>query len=267
MEEALIVLTLFKSSVLLLLLPLTVYANEIYITQIGTSNDDMTLDITQDGEDNKVDFSLGGSNNYIEINQKGSDGYIGYTSIWGSGATWGGDIDGNNNWFELFQLCNQSPCGGDRIEFHIQGNNNDVYFRQGYTVTTGAVFSFDTVEYGGHDFLLDIHGDYNTLVGSQRSNNSGHEHDMSAYIYGDYNDVYMRQDSNRDKTMSLTINNDSNDVDMVQTGNASHSASVTLSGSYATDLDLFQGGGTAQSYSLNQSCATTTGCTVSVTQQ
>jgi len=267
MEGALTVLTLFKSSVLLLLLPLTVYANEIYITQVGTGNDELTLDITQDGEDNKVDFSIGGSSNYIEINQKGSDGYIGYTSIWGSGASWGGDIDGNNNWFDLFQLCNQSPCGGDRIEFHVQGNDNEVIFRQGYTITTGGVASFDDYEYGGHNFLLDIHGSNNTFIGSQRANNSGHEHNMNAYIYGDYNDVYMRQEGNQDKNMTLTINNDNNDVDMIQKNSATHSATVTLSGTYATDLYLFQGGGTAQSYSLNQSCATTTGCTVSVTQQ
>ncbi len=82
----------------------------------------------------------------------------------------------------------------------------------GLGATTGGVFSFDTVEYGGHDFLLDIHGDYNTLVGSQRSNNSGHAHNLSAYISGDYNDVYMRPARNHDQPMSLNKNNYSNEV-------------------------------------------------------
>jgi len=111
-----------------------------------------------------------------------------------------------------------------------------------------------------------IHGSSNTFLGSQRSNNSGHEHSMVTYIYGDSNDIYMRQDSNVSKTMNLTVNNDTNNIDMVQTGNAAHSATVTVSGSYSTTLDLKQQGGTAQSYSLSQSCATVGGCSVSVTQ-
>ena len=64
----------------------------------------------------------------------------------------------------------------------------------------------------------------------------------------------------------MTINNSNNDVDLIQGGNASHSATITLNGSYGTDLDLTQQGGTAQSYSLTQDCQTSGGCSVSVTQ-
>jgi hypothetical protein len=53
---------------------------------------------------------------------------------------------------------------------------------------------------------------------------------------------------------------------LIQGGNASHSATITLNGSYGTDLDLTQQGGTAQSYSLTQDCQTSGGCSVSVTQ-
>ena len=77
----------------------------------------------------------------------------------------------------------------------------------------------------------------------------------------------MRQDSNQDKTMTLTVYNSNNDIDMIQTGSAEHSATITLSGSYATDLDLLQKGGTAQSYTLTQTCTTSSGCAVQVTQQ
>ena len=76
----------------------------------------------------------------------------------------------------------------------------------------------------------------------------------------------MRQESNQNKTLNLTINNSDNDIDIIQKGSATHSATVTISGSYGTDLDLLQQGGTAQSYSLTQSCATIGGCSVSVTQ-
>ena len=62
---------LFKvSSILLLCLP--VFANnEIYITQVGTSNN-FTLDITQDGDDNVVQLSVSHDNNTIDIDQTGT---------------------------------------------------------------------------------------------------------------------------------------------------------------------------------------------------
>src|SRR6056300_596185 len=106
-------------------------ANEIYVSQTGSGNN-LNLQISQDGEDNKVDMSIGNhTNNTIEIEQKGDDGYVGYTSASGSGYTWGGDLDGNNNSLSIKQFCNQTPCGGDRFEFHISGSDNDVDFAQG----------------------------------------------------------------------------------------------------------------------------------------
>ena len=111
-------------------------ANEIYVSQTGSGNN-LNLQISQDGEDNKVDMSIGNhTNNTIEIEQKGDDGYVGYTSAWGSGYSWGGDIDGDSNSLSIKQFCNQSPCGGDRFEFHISGSSNDVDFAQGYHVTS-----------------------------------------------------------------------------------------------------------------------------------
>ena len=251
---------------LLLLIRTEAFAdNQITIEQVssGNSND---IDVTVEGTGNEVNFSFGGANNKVNIDQKGKNGYVGYTSVWGSGASWGGDLDGDSNDLNIQQLCNQTVCGGDRFEFHISGNSNDIDFYQGYTVTTGGYASFDSYEYGGHFAQLDIHGSSNIFLGSQRANNSGHEHSMTVGIYGSNNDVYMRQDSNQDKTMNLTINNSNNDIDMSQTGNANHSATVSISGSYGTDLYLLQQGGTAQTYSLTQNCLTAGGCSVSVTQ-
>ena len=244
-----------------------VSANEIYVSQTGSGNN-LNLQITQDGEDNKVDMSVGNhTNNTVTIEQKGDDGYIGYTSLWGSGYTWGGDLDGNDNNLNIKQFCNQTPCGGDKFEFHITGSNNDVDFYQGYRVDAdGSLHTTDDYEYGGHFVRVDIHGSNNTFLGSQRSNNSGHEHSNVTYIYGNDNDVYTRQESNQDKTLNLTVNNSGNDVDMIQKGSATHSATVTLGGSYSTDLDMLQQGTTAQTYSLTQTCNTVGGSTVSVTQ-
>ncbi len=260
--------TLKKTLPILLLLLIRTEAvadNAVTINQV-TSGNGNDITVSMEGSGNEVNFSFGGASNIVDIEQKGDNGYVGYTSLWGSGASWGGDLDGDSNNLNVKQLCNQSPCGGDRFEFHIAGNSNDVDFYQGYTVTTGGSASYDSYEYGGHFTQLDIHGSNNIMLGAQRSNNSGHEHSMTVGIYGSSNDVYVRQDSNQDKTMNLTINNSYNDIDMAQTGNASHSATVTIGGSYATDLNLLQQGGTAQTYSLTQNCQTSGGCSVNVTQ-
>ena len=97
---------------------------------------------------------------------------------------------------------------------------------------------------------LEIHGDENNFKGSQRANNSGHEHSNVTYIYGDNNDVFTRQVANVGKTISLYVYNDGNDVSLNQKGSAAHAATVTLNGTYGTNLDLVQQGSTAQSSKL-----------------
>jgi len=250
-----------------LLIPATANAqdNEVLLDQTG---DNVVINILQAGYDNKIDFSVGGTNNVVDLLQQGNGGYIGYTSAWGSGLAWGGDLDGDYNNLNIVQTCNQgSSCGGDRFEFHIAGNSNDVDFYQGYRVDAdGTLHDIDDYEYGGHFTRLDIHGDNNKFLGSQRANNLGHEHSNITNIYGNSNDVYTRQESNQDKTLNLTIYNSYNDVDMVQKGSATHNATVTLSGSYSTTLYMLQQGTTAQSYTLTQDCQTLGGCSVSVTQ-
>ena len=239
--------------------------NEIYMNQVGNNFD---LTINQTGYNNTINFSVGGTNNVVDLLQQGNGGYIGYTSAWGSLLASGGDLDGDYNNLNIVQTCNQgSSCGGDRFEFHIAGNSNDVDFYQGYRVDAdGTLHDIDNYEYGGHFTRLDIHGDNNKFLGSQRANNSGHEHSNITNIYGNSNDVYTRQESNQNKTLNLTIYNSYNDVDMVQKGSATHNATVTLSGSYSTTLYMLQQGTTAQSYTLSQTCATVGGCSVSVTQ-
>jgi hypothetical protein len=239
--------------------------NVITIDQVTSGSGNSTT-VTVEGSDNTVDYSFGGANNNVNIDQTGDNAYVGYTTAWGSGAQWGGDLDGDYNDLNVKQYCNQSPCGGDRFEFHIQGNSNDVDFYQGYRAYSNGTTEVDDSEYGGHFVQLDIHGSDNKFLGSQRSNISGHEHSITTGIYGSNNDVFTVQYYNQDKTIDLTINNNYNDVDLLQKGHASHSATISLSGSYGTDLDLVQQGDSAQTYSLTQSCMTVGGCSVSVTQ-
>ena len=254
---------------LLLLLSLIVGTasadNLISIDQV-TSGNSNSITITVEGSDNKIDYSFGGASNNVTIDQKGDDAYVGYTATWGSGAGWGGDLDGDSNDMDIKQLCNQLACEGDRFEFHVAGNNNSIKIGQGYHVQADGTFqSPDSVEYGGHNIRLDVHGSNNSFIGSQRA--AGDNHSNITNIYGSYNDVYARQEYNSNKSIDLTISNSNNDVDIIQGGSASHSATISLSGSYGTDLDVTQYSNTAQTYSLTQSCATVGGCSVSVTQE
>ena len=244
------------------------FANDIYVTQTGTG-DTLTLDITQEGENNTVNMSVGNhTGNSVKIDQDTDNSYVGYTTIWGSGLAWGGDLDGDDNFMDIRQWCNQSTCEADRFEFHILGDDNIVRFGQGYEIPSANSTNFqtDSYEQGGHFIRLDIHGDDNDFRGSQRSQNSSSNHTNTTYIYGDDNKVYTRQKGNNSKTITLLIKNDDNEVDITQRDNAGHTATVTLNGSYGTDLTLLQKQGTGQTYSLSQNCQTSGGCTVNVTQ-
>jgi hypothetical protein len=53
---------------------------------------------------------------------------------------------------------------------------------------------------------------------------------------------------------------------MVQKGDGVHTATIDLTGAYTTDLSLTQDSNTNQSYTLTNNCQTSTGCSVSVTQ-
>ena len=92
-------------------------------------------------------------------------------------------------------------------------------------------------------------------------------HSITANIYSNNNDVYVKQMQNGNKTFTLTIQGASgNDVAVVQKNNGAHTATVSLTGAYPTDLSLTQSGNNNQTYSLTQNCQTANGCNVSVTQ-
>jgi hypothetical protein len=314
MEEALIVLTLFKSSVLLLLLPLTLCANEIYINQIGDNAD---IDIVQDGQNNRISTKstaasnayVYGKNQTINFTQTGDNNKIGlYKSTYGSDlqtdskmkAVQTGDdlimyldnhgddnnidaeqvhtnaimdleIDYDDNDVIAKQKCEMTTCNQDHIILNIYtGEGNRVAMGQGYDITTSEVWSYDNQEYGGHFMNVYVSGDNNNYIASQKANNTSTEHSNNSYIYGDYNDVFIKQQHNVDKTLTLYVYNDYNDVNInQQKSGGSQTATISLDGTYGTDLDLTMGTNNttgAGTYSLSQNCQTVGGCTVSVTQ-
>ena len=226
---------LFKISFLLLCF--NVHAsNEIYITQVGTSNN-LTLDILQDGDDNEVRLSISHDNNNIDIDQIGENNTISWVSYWGSGLGWGGDLDGSNNTIKLEQY-NTLGSDDNKIGFHILSSNNTINLCQGKTFVDENDTTCEastTGEYGGHTIDLDIHAGNTDLKGSQETGTGNADHDNG-------------------------------EQEMIQKGDGVHTATIDLTGSYTTDLSLTQNSNSNQTYTLTNNCQTSSGCDITVTQ-
>ena len=250
------------------------YENKIDL-DLGLVSSDSSNNIfraLQDGFDNEIKFSLDGQSNELAILQEGNNQYLGFSSYWGEGHDQGGDIDGDSNTLKLWQKCSYTSCNENKIEFHVEGDNNDVIVAQGWFLDVNSTsgnqsWSYDGNEPGGNFVRLDIHGDNNDFAGSQKQDSSSINHNMYVNIFGDGNDVYAGQLQNGNKTLNLNIYNDNNDVWIKQRKNGAHTATINLYGSYGTDLYLNQGhNSVGQTYSLTQTCATIGGCSISVTQ-
>jgi len=260
-----------RKSVLILLIASSLQAddNHVHIDQAGAN---MQMEIDQvAGTINKVDLSIDGTSNSLDIDQWGSNNEVSWIDYWGSGATWGGDLDGNNNSLHFYQYCSRgSNCAKSDVGFHVLGNDNTVRWGQGGMLDDidDTTFGHDGDEGGGSKLNLDIHGDDNKVAGVQRngSANVWSGHTATVYIYADDNEVWVNQNTDGVKTFTMTSRTDENSVNVQQTGYAAHTGTITLTGTSPTTLILTQQSNTAQSYSLTQNCVTVGGCSVSVTQ-
>ena len=244
-----------------------------------------TYTFTQTGDDNKIGLykhyrgSDGQSSGTMTAVQTG-DGLIMYldnhgdnnnftTSQIHNNAIMDLEIDYSDNTVIAKQRCSIASCVQDRMILNVRGTDNNIKMGQGYTMNNSGNFVYDGDEDGGHYMDGLIVGNRNVLNMGQKSSNSSSGHDADVNINGDDNVVNVKQEHNSSKDLTLTINNDDNEVDIHQQKNWSHSANITLGGNYGTDLSLTQGNNNtsqAQSYSLNQNCQTSNGCSVTVTQ-
>ena len=258
---------LFKISILLLCLPVFA-ANEIYISQVGTSNS-FALNILQDGDDNLVQLSVSHDNNTIDFDQVGDNNTISWVSYWGSGLGWGGDLDGSGNTL-IFDQYNTLGSDTNRIGFHIPSNNNTIHLCQGKTFVDSDDTTCEpstTGEYGGHTIDLDIHYGPTNLKGSQETGTGNADHYARVYTYyGENNDIFFKQKGNGNKTFYLTVSTDDGEQSIVQKGDGVHTATIGLIGAYTTDLDLTQNSNSNQTYTLTNNCQTSSGCDITVTQ-
>ena len=201
-------------------------ANEIYITQSG---DDLLMNIEQDGEDHVI-----------------------------KKKTTASKIDGDGVRFVVRQTKNDNILEYDQIT----GDDNYIGIFQGENIYGWE----DSGSHGNNNYIdINVEGSDNS-VGHQQLHNY---HEVNTDIQGDGNTVWTNQQNYGAKSINLTINNDYNDVDIDQrNGNTStsHTATITLDGTYGTTLDLNQSGWAANSYTLNQYCTNSAGCSLTVTQ-
>ena len=110
--------------------------NHIHVEQVA-DGDDLELNITQVGFANSIEFSFAHSGNVFNLQQHGNGNSISWVSYWGSGKSWGGDVDGSNNTENIIQY------NGATYGRHIWGDENTV----------------DVYQNGSHTHNLDIHAD------------------------------------------------------------------------------------------------------------
>ena len=68
--------------------------NHVHVEQVA-DGDNIELNISQIGFANTIEFSFAHSGNIFNLQQNGNGNSISWVSYWGSGKSWGGDVDGS----------------------------------------------------------------------------------------------------------------------------------------------------------------------------
>ena len=230
---------------------------------------------------NGVKLSIDGDNNTVHIEQEGEDNFIVGTD-WTSNAT----INGDSNTVTIDQgnvTTSGSLSDNNGIAMGITGNSNTLTISQGDANN----------DRGEHRIWTDITGNSNNvnILQKDHGGNCCHsEHFLSLDLDASSNTINLTQKNDGNKVMFLDINNNSNtidimqqntgehyldltlssgdyahDVDITQSGSAAKSARITLGG-YSYNFDLIQQGSSTQSYSVDSTCGSAGGCTLSTTQ-
>ena len=216
-----------------------------------------------------------GDNNTITVNQTGRGNQV--RGVNQQSAA----VNGNSNTINIDQAgLLGSP---NRVDLFVQGSGNSVKLVQG----TNAVGTSTS----GHYNSTSVTGDNNQIVGKQSNDGGLGMQYSNTLVTGDNNTVNTGQYNNGSKTITTNINGNNNTVNASQTGTGQHALSTTLngngnsasvlqSGSYAAtaSITLTNAGGPSSAtlvqnantgnaaYSINQTCVTPSGCSVSVTQ-
>lgn len=178
--------------------------NHIHVEQVN-GGDDVSLTINQLGYGNEVEFSFAHTNNVFNLTQHGTGNYIGWVSYWGSGKSWGGDVDGSDNTETVLQY------DGATYGRHIWGDDNTV----------------DVYQHGNHTFNLDIHADDTNVELWQEGTGSHYAH---SYFYGsaDGSDVDLTQKDGANHNAQIRLQGTQpTTLTLLQQGSTNQSYTIT----------------------------------------
>ena len=212
--------------------------------------------------DNEITIDQSGDNFDLNISQKG------YSNVIKRWRSWDDGIIGANNTLDIRQHKTHGSSSDQNIlEIRqIDGTGNTIKLAQGWNIGNNGNFSIDNSEYGDTFAHINITGDNNNVMMTQRTNSSSSGHEYWLHVEGDYNDIYTVQREGGSQYINLDIYNDYNEVDLRQTNAGDHYMSVILGGTQPTDISVIQNGWNNKSYSITNYCYTAGGCSISVTQ-
>ena len=224
---------MFAKILILLLIALPVYANDIYVTQSGASLD---LDITQDGQNNTVgnsttSSSVIGANATVDIDQVGNSNVLKFDV---NGATFTGTFSTTGNSNDIDFNCdstgNNSSCATATASIVWVGNSNDLDIDIGEsadaanaTVTiTGASGSDSNVVASTIDgksviLTLSVNGDTNNYLIDIDGDGDSIGHTLIHTHTGSIADVDITQPGVYDNMITLVTSGDNHDIDISQT--------------------------------------------------
>ena len=212
-------------------------------------------------EANEITIVQEGDNFELDITQ------IGYNNVIKQWTASEG-IEGEDNTV-IIKQANDRGASGDQNILEIRrvwGDRNTLKLGQGYQVGTGGNFTIDNSEYGDTFAHLNITGDDNTILMTQRTNSNSSGHQYWLHLEGDDNDIYTVQREGGSQYINLDVYTDGNDIDLIQKMDGDHYMSVILRGTEPTTVGVTQASHSNQSYSVTNYCYTVGGCSISVTQ-
>ena len=219
--------------IMLMFISLSVYANDIYITQSGSSLD---LDVTQDGQNNTVgnsttSSSVAGATTNLAITQVGNSNVLTFDV---NGATYTGTFsvtgDSNNIDFNCDSTNGNSSCGSATASIVWVGSSNDLDIDIGETSDasnatvsiTGSSGSDSNVVAATIDgtsviMTLTINGDTNNYLIDIDGDGDSAGHTLVHSHTGSIADVDITQSGIYDNLINLTTSGDNADIDISQT--------------------------------------------------
>ena len=219
--------------IMLMFISLSVYANDIYITQSGNALD---LDVTQDGQNNTVGnsstaSSVVGVTTNLAITQVGDSNVMTFDV---NGATYTGtySVTGNSNNidFNCDSAGSNSSCSTVTANIAWTGSSSDIDLDIGETSdAAGAIVNITgasgsdsntiaaTVDGTSVILTLTVDGDTNNYLIDIDGNGDAIGHTLIHSHTGSIADVDIVQSGVNDNYISLTTSGDNADIDISQT--------------------------------------------------